>query len=220
MFSRYTERAQRVIVLAQAEARRLEFDYVGTETLLLGVLREGECTAAKALERLGVDLEALRRTLEQRLGRGGRPKRSEIGFTPPAKQVMVEHAIAEARHLGHDSAGTEHILLGLTRETDALACQLLAELGVDHKKLVRAVKELVGNAPERQALITFGPAAQTVLSLAQRAAQAAGAEAIEPEHLLLALAEAPPNSARAILAEQGITLDWLQRRLQQPPDVG
>ncbi|MCG0238245.1 MAG: ATP-dependent Clp protease ATP-binding subunit [Firmicutes bacterium] len=147
MFSRYTERAQRVIVLAQDEARRLGYDYVGTEHLLLGLIREGEGIAAKALQSLGISLEQVRAEVERMIGRGTASPRGEIGFTPRAKKVMVELAIEEARLLGHNYVGTEHILLGLIREGEGVAAQVLQNLGADLERVRNQVIHLLGGVP-------------------------------------------------------------------------
>ncbi len=147
MFSRYTERAQRVIVLAQDEARRLNYDYVGTEHLLLGLIREGEGIAAKALQALGIQLEQVRAEVEKMIGKGSASSRGEIGFTPRAKKVMVELAIEEARLLGHNYVGTEHILLGLIREGEGVAAQVLQNLGADLERVRNQVIHLLGGVP-------------------------------------------------------------------------
>ncbi|MBP2018368.1 ATP-dependent Clp protease ATP-binding subunit ClpC [Symbiobacterium terraclitae] len=147
MFSRYTERAQRVIVLAQDEARRLNYDYVGTEHLLLGLIREGEGIAAKALQSLGIQLEQVRAEVEKMIGKGSASTRGEIGFTPRAKKVMVELAIEEARLLGHNYVGTEHILLGLIREGEGVAAQVLQNLGADLERVRNQVIHLLGGVP-------------------------------------------------------------------------
>jgi ATP-dependent Clp protease ATP-binding subunit ClpC len=151
MFSRYTERAQRVIVLAQDEARRLNYDYVGTEHLLLGLIREGEGIAAKALQSLGIQLEQVRAEVEKMIGKGSASTRGEIGFTPRAKKVMVELAIEEARLLGHNYVGTEHILLGLIREGEGVAAQVLQNLGAELERVRNQVIHLLGGVPHPQA---------------------------------------------------------------------
>jgi ATP-dependent Clp protease ATP-binding subunit ClpC len=150
MFSRYTERAQRVIVLAQDEARRLNYDYVGTEHLLLGLIREGEGIAAKALQSLGIQLEQVRAEVEKMIGKGSASTRGEIGFTPRAKKVMVELAIEEARLLGHNYVGTEHILLGLIREGEGVAAQVLQNLGAELERVRNQVIHLLGGVPNQQ----------------------------------------------------------------------
>lgn len=147
MFSRYTERAQRVIVLAQDEARRLNYDYVGTEHLLLGLIREGEGLAAKALQALGISLEQVRSEVEKMIGKGTASTRGEITFTPRAKKVTVELAIEEARLLGHNYVGTEHLLLGLIREGEGVAAQVLQNLNADLERVRNQVVHLLGGTP-------------------------------------------------------------------------
>jgi ATP-dependent Clp protease ATP-binding subunit ClpC len=158
MFSRYTERAQRVIVLAQDEARRLNYDYVGTEHLLLGLIREGEGIAAKALQSLGIQLEQVRAEVEKMIGKGSASTRGEIGFTPRAKKVMVELAIEEARLLGHNYVGTEHILLGLIREGEGVAAQVLQNLGAELERVRNQVIHLLGGVPHPQGSAPQGAA--------------------------------------------------------------
>ena len=115
MFERFTDRARRVVVLAQEEARILSHNYIGTEHILLGLLREGEGVAAKALESLGLRLEAVRQQVEEIIGKGQQAPSGHIPFTPRAKKVL-ELSLREALQLGHDYIGTEHILLGLLSE--------------------------------------------------------------------------------------------------------
>jgi ATP-dependent Clp protease ATP-binding subunit ClpC len=131
MFERFTDRARRVVVLAQEEARLLDHDYIGTEHLLLGLIQEGEGVAAAALRELGVSLEAVRQKVEEIIGRGEHaPPPSHIPFTPRAKKVL-ELSLRESRQLGHNYIGTEHILLGLIREGEGVAAQVLTSLGAD-----------------------------------------------------------------------------------------
>jgi ATP-dependent Clp protease ATP-binding subunit ClpC len=130
MFERFTDRARRVVVLAQEEARMFEHDYIGTEHLLLGLIHEGEGVAAKALRALDVDLDTLRREVEALVGRGQRPQSGHIPFTPQAKKAL-ELALRESVHLGHDYIGTEHLLLGLVREGDGPAAQVLQQRGIE-----------------------------------------------------------------------------------------
>ncbi|MDI6823615.1 MAG: ATP-dependent Clp protease ATP-binding subunit [Bacillota bacterium] len=144
MFGRFTERAQRVIVLAQEEARRLNHDFVGTEHLLLGLIREGQGIAAKALISLGVDLERVRQEVEKMIPRGQGAPQGDIGFTPRAKKVVLELAAEEARMLGHNYIGTEHILLGLLREGEGVAARVLDNLGADLDRVRSQVIHLLG----------------------------------------------------------------------------
>src|SRR6266567_7202184 len=128
MFERFSDRARRVVVLAQEEARMLNHDYIGTEHLLLGLMHEGEGVAAKALESLGISLEAVRRQIEEIIGQGQQAPSGHIPFTPRAKKVL-ELASREALQLGHNYIGTEHLLLGLTHNRDSGAVQLMIKQG-------------------------------------------------------------------------------------------
>jgi Clp amino terminal domain, pathogenicity island component/UvrB/uvrC motif len=153
MFERFTDRARRVVVLAQEEARMLNHNYVGTEHILLGLIHEGEGVAAKALESLGVSLEAVRQQVEAIIGQGQQAPVGHIPFTPRAKKVM-ELALREALQLGHQYIGVEHILLGLIREGEGVAAQVLVRLGADLSRVRQQVVQLVsgqepGPAPAR-----------------------------------------------------------------------
>ena len=130
MFERFTDRARRVVVLAQDEARLLNHNYIGTEHILLGLLHEGEGVAAKALESLGISLDAVRQQVKEIIGQGQQAPSGHIPFTPRAKKVM-ELSLRESLQLGHNHIGTEHILLGLIREGDGVAAQVLVRLGAD-----------------------------------------------------------------------------------------
>src|SRR5919205_904977 len=130
MFERFTDRARRVVVLAQEEARMLNHNYIGTEHILLGLIHEGEGVAAKALESLGISLEAVRQQVEEIIGQGQQAPSGHIPFTPRAKKVL-ELSLREALQLGHNYIGTEHILLGLIRAGEGVAAQVLVKLGAD-----------------------------------------------------------------------------------------
>jgi Clp amino terminal domain, pathogenicity island component len=134
MFERFTDRARRVVVLAQEEGRRLNHGHIGTEHILLGLLREGEGIAATALQSLGVSLEAARNSVERITGRGTTLESGHIPFSPRAKKVL-ELSLREALQLGHNYIGTEHILLGLIREGQGLAAQIMVQLGADLPRL-------------------------------------------------------------------------------------
>ena len=129
-YDRFTERARKVLSLAQEEAQRLQHNYIGTEHLLLGLVREGEGVAAKVLSNLGVELNKVRSTIEFIVGRGDRIVLGQIGLTPRAKRV-IELAVDEAHRLNHHYIGTEHLLLGLVREGDGIAVGALESLGVN-----------------------------------------------------------------------------------------
>jgi ATP-dependent Clp protease ATP-binding subunit ClpA len=133
-FDRFTERARKVLSLAQEEAQRFQHNYIGTEHLLLGLVREGEGVAARVLHNLGVELYKVRQSVEFIIGRGDRIVLGEIGLTPRAKKV-IELAVDEARRLNHHYIGTEHILLGLVREGEGIAAGVLESLGVNLEKV-------------------------------------------------------------------------------------
>jgi ATP-dependent Clp protease ATP-binding subunit ClpC len=128
MFERFTDRARRVVVLAQDEARTLKHNYIGTEHILLGLVQEGQGVGARTLESLGISLETVRQQVEAVVAPGKRAPSGHIPFTPRAKKVL-ELSLKESLHLGHDYIGTEHILLGLIRQGDGVAAHVLAGLG-------------------------------------------------------------------------------------------
>jgi ATP-dependent Clp protease ATP-binding subunit ClpC len=142
MFERFTDRARRVVVLAQEEARMLNHNYIGTEHILLGLIHEGEGVAAKALESLGISLEAVRSQVEEIIGQGQAAPTGHIPFTPRAKKVL-ELSLREALQLGHNYIGTEHILLGLIREGEGVAAQVLQKLGADLNRVRQQVIQLL-----------------------------------------------------------------------------
>ncbi len=142
MFERFTDRARRVIVLAQEEARMLNHNYIGTEHILLGLIHEGEGVAAKAMESLGISLDAVREQVQEIIGRGQQAPSGHIPFTPRAKKVL-ELSLREALQLGHNYIGTEHILLGLIREGEGVAAQVLVKLGADLNRVRQQVIQLL-----------------------------------------------------------------------------
>jgi ATP-dependent Clp protease ATP-binding subunit ClpC len=147
MFEKFTDRARQVIVLAQEEARTLNHNYIGTEHLLLGLIHEGEGVAARALESLGISLEDVRRDVEEIVPRGQHELSGHIPFTPRAKKVL-ELSLRESQQLGHDYIGTEHILLGLIREGEGVAAQVLVALGADRQRVRQQVLQLLGGREE------------------------------------------------------------------------
>src|SRR6476660_5720403 len=142
MFERFTDRARRAVALAQEEARMLNHNYIGTEHILLGLIRESEGVAAKALESLGISLEAVRQQVKAIIGRGQQAPSGHIPFTPRAKKVL-ELSLRESLQLGHNYIGPEHMLLGLVREGDGVAAQILVKLGADPNRVRQQVIELV-----------------------------------------------------------------------------
>jgi len=145
MFNRFTERAQRVLLLAQEEAMRLGHPYVGTEHILLGLIREGQGVAAKALAGMEIEVEAVRAMIEQAVGKGQGGPSGEITLTPRGKKVL-ELSVEEARRMGHNYVGTEHLLLGLIREGEGLAAQVLHGIGADLGKVRQAVMRMLGDS--------------------------------------------------------------------------
>jgi ATP-dependent Clp protease ATP-binding subunit ClpA len=153
MFERFTDRARRVVVLAQEEARMLHHNYIGTEHILLGLIHEGEGVAAKALESLGISLDAVRQQVEEIIGQGQQAPSGHIPFTPRAKKVL-ELTRREAEQLGHNYIGTEHILLGLIREGNGVAAQVLVMLGADLNRVRLTVIQLLHGHPAREPVPT------------------------------------------------------------------
>ncbi|MBK9159670.1 MAG: ATP-dependent Clp protease ATP-binding subunit [Propionibacteriaceae bacterium] len=170
MFDRFTDRARRVIVLAQDEARMLNHNYIGTEHLLLGLIHEGEGVAAKALESLGISLEAVREQVEEIIGQGQQAPTGHIPFTPRAKKVL-ELSMREALQLNHPYIGTEHILLGLIREGEGVAAQVLIKLGADLNRVRNQVLQLLSGFQGKESATSgapdSGPAASAATVLDQ-----------------------------------------------------
>jgi len=170
MFERFTDRARRVVVLAQEEARMLNHNYIGTEHILLGLIHEGEGVAAKALESLGISLEAVRQQVEEVIGQGQQAPSGHIPFTPRAKKVL-ELSLREALQLGHNYIGTEHILLGLIREGEGVAAQVLVKLGADLSRVRQQVIQLLsgyqGKEPQSSGAPSTEGAPSTSLVLDQ-----------------------------------------------------
>ena len=160
MFERFTDRARRVVVLAQEEARMLNHNYIGTEHILLGLIHEGEGVAAKGLESLGISLEAVRSQVEEIIGQGQQAPSGHIPFTPRAKKVL-ELSLREALQLGHNYIGTEHILLGLIREGEGVAAQVLVKLGADLNRVRQSVIQLLSGYQGKEAVASGGPAEGT-----------------------------------------------------------
>jgi ATP-dependent Clp protease ATP-binding subunit ClpC len=167
VFERFTDRARRVVVLAQEEARMLNHNYLGTEHLLLGLVHEGEGVAARALESLGISLGAVRQQVEEIIGQGQQAPAGHVPFTPRAKKV-IELARREASDLGHNYVGTEHLLLGLVREGEGVAAQVLVKLGADLAGVRQQVVQLL-----------HGPAGSAVAGQRRRRGKRARAKLID-----------------------------------------
>ena len=149
MFERFTDRARNVVVLAQEEARLLKHNYIGTEHILLGLVRESEGIAAKALQALGIGLEAVREQVQEIIGTGQHAPSGAIPFTPRAKKVL-ELSLREAMQLGDSYIGTEHILLGLIREGEGVAAQVLIKLDGNLNKVRQQVIQMKAGTPETE----------------------------------------------------------------------
>jgi ATP-dependent Clp protease ATP-binding subunit ClpC len=156
MFERFTDRARRVVVLAQEEARMLNHNYIGTEHILLGLIHEGEGVAAKALESLGISLDSVREQVQEIIGQGQQAPSGHIPFTPRAKKVL-ELSLREALQLGHNYIGTEHILLGLIREGEGVAAQVLVKLGADLNRVRQQVLQLLSGYQGKEPATAGGP---------------------------------------------------------------
>ena len=174
MFERFTDRARRVVVLAQEEARMLSHNYIGTEHILLGLIHEGEGVAAKALESLDISLEAVRAQVEEIIGQGQQAPSGHIPFTPRAKKVL-ELSLREALQLGHSYIGTEHILLGLIREGEGVAAQVLQKLGADLNRVRQQVIQLLSGFQGKESAAAGAP------SPGRRPVVVAGARPVRPQ---------------------------------------
>ena len=207
-FDKFTERARRVLELAQSEAARLNHNYIGTEHLLLGLVHEEEGIAARALAKLGVDLTKVRNAVEVIVGRGDPAvQHGDIGLTPRAKR-SIEFAVDEARQLSHHYIGTEHLLLGLAREGEGVAVGVLASLGVGLEALRAEVADAMIGAS-----LHSGTTRQA-LEQARLSARWYGREHADPEDLLLGLVRQRTGLAAQLLAELGLD----RRRLQSALD--
>ena len=183
MFERFTDRARRVVVLAQEEARMLNHNYIGTEHILLGLIHEGDGVASKALESLGIELEQVREQVQEIIGQGQQAPSGHIPFTPRAKKVL-ELSLREALQLGHNYIGTEHILLGLIREGEGVAAQVLVKLGAELLRVRQQVIQLITGYQGKEAQAAgVGPASQQQ----EGSGGVAGARPVRPQ----------PNSGRA-----------------------
>jgi ATP-dependent Clp protease ATP-binding subunit ClpA len=214
MFERFTDKARRIVVLAQEEARMLNHNYIGTEHILLGLIHEGEGVAAKALESLGISLSAVRQRVEEKIGQGEHSQSGHIPFTPRAKKVL-ELSLREAQRLGHNYIGTEHILLGLIREGEGVGAQVLMDLGADLTRVREKVTQLLheSRGDEPGALQVQRPGPIRPIEIAERLDLIAGRLAaierrlgIQPEPVPRELRELDAEIA-AVRREKEIAID-------------
>jgi ATP-dependent Clp protease ATP-binding subunit ClpA len=218
LFERFTDRSRRVVVLAQEEARLLNHNYIGTEHILLGLIREGEGVAAQALESMGIALEAVRHELTELIGQGGGEPTGHIPFTPRAKKVL-ELALREALQLGHNYIGTEHILLGLIREGEGVAAQVLVKLGADlatvRQQVIQSLSGYTGSSIRIGSLST--PAVERAQAFARGVAHGGP---VRSHDLLLGLLGDENSLAARVLASLGVSLDAVRERLGQVDVAG
>ncbi|MGH3944254.1 MAG: Clp protease N-terminal domain-containing protein, partial [Pseudonocardiaceae bacterium] len=215
MFERFTDRARRVVVLAQEEARMLNHNYIGTEHILLGLIHEGEGVAAKALESLGIALEGVRQQVEEIIGQGQQAPSGHIPFTPRAKKVL-ELSLREALQLGHNYIGTEHILLGLIHEGEGVAAKDLESLGISLEAVRSQVEEIIGQGGSSPSgHIPFTPRAKKVLELSLREALQLGHNYIGTEHILLGLIREGEGVAAQVLVKLGADLSRVRQQVIQ-----
>ena len=224
-FDRFNDRAKRVLALAQDEAIRFNHNYIGTEHLLLGLVREGEGVAARALDALGVELSKVRSSVEFIIGRGdSTTSPSEITLSPRTKKI-IELAIDEARKLGHSHVGTEHLLLGVVREGEGVSVRVLESLGVNLENVRHQIIATLGqtragpgqvsataapssSGPARpSALERLDDAAKRVLALAMNEAVGLGHTWLGTDHLLLGLISVNGTVAQRALNDLGVTLE-------------
>jgi ATP-dependent Clp protease ATP-binding subunit ClpA len=213
MFERFTDRARKVMALANQEALQFHHEYIGTEHILLGLAKEESGVGAKVLKNLDVDLLAVRRGVEKLITAGpNQVPQSKLPQTPRAKKV-IEYAIEEARNLNHNYVGTEHLLLGLLREHDGVAAQVLMNLGLKLEEVREEVLKLLG-IDERPLFIDYStPEAQQAADLAGQSARDMGHRAICTGHLLLGLLEEPQGLAARLLAKLGVTPQMVRDEL-------
>ena len=209
MYERFTDRARRAVVQAQEEARMLSHNYIGTEHILLGLIHERDGVAAQALESLGISLDVVRQQIEEVIGRGQQAPPEHIPFTPRSKKVL-ELSLREALQLGHDYIGTEHILLGLIREGDGVAAQVLVRVGADLNRVRQQVIQLLHEHQGKVAMsVGSWPGGRARAGLPHDVHARIGAL----DHRLAALAKeldrlnAELERLRAILREHGIEAD-------------
>jgi ATP-dependent Clp protease ATP-binding subunit ClpA len=217
MFERFTNRARATVVHAQEEARLLHHNYIGTEHILLGLIRESEGLAAKALGALGVSLDGVRQQVTEIIGEGDESPSGHIPFTPRAKKVL-ELSLREALQLKHNYIGTEHILLGLVREGEGVAAQVLVNLGADLDRVRNEVKRQlarVGDESEAGAAEVSPrrtPAAEQAVAAAERLA---GGSPMGSHHLLEALVRSEDSAAARALAALGVDPDTLAEKIDE-----
>jgi ATP-dependent Clp protease ATP-binding subunit ClpA len=229
MFERFTDRARRVVVLAQEEARMLNHNYIGTEHILLGLIHEGEGVAAKALQALGISLKTVRHEIESIIGQGEGPPSGHIPFTPRAKKVL-EFSLREALQLGHHYIGTEHILLGLIREGQGVAAQVLEKLGADLSRVRREVLQLLegfaatgevqpGLPMEPEDFAARVARAEEIEAVAREVAAEFGHESVEPGHHWVAALRLNLRQMEEAIEAYRAKLRWAEHALTEQDET-
>ena len=213
MFERFSGGARRTVVLAQEEARALDHNYIGTEHILLGLLREHDGVAAQALSRLGITVGDVRGDVIRIIGKGAKAPSGHVPFTPRAKKVL-ELSLREALQLGHNYIGTEHILLGLIREGEGVAAQVLVARGADLEVVRAIVLHRVGRGGEgpTRSRPEHTPGAEEALSAA---GDIAAGGPVGSQHLLEALARSEEGLAGKVLASLGVDADAIAARIDE-----
>ena len=228
MFERFTDRARRVVVLAQEEARLLGHNYIGTEHILLGLISEREGVAARVLDQLGVSLDAVRSKVQAIIGEGGGTPSGHIPFTPRAKKVL-ELSLREALQLGHNYIGTEHILMGLIREGEGVGAQVLVNLGADLSAVRQAViQQLSGYRLAGRGPMLAGPGGgfgrpretPAAAKAGVEARRLAGSGAVGSQHYLLGLLQEHDSLAAKALTDLGVTREAVEAKLAELEPTG
>ena len=210
-FDKFTERARKVMTLAQEESRRFGHNYIGTEHLLLGLVGEGEGVASRVLANMGVDVSRVRTAVERIIGRGERAPTREVGLTPRAKKV-IELAVDEARRLDHQYIGTEHLLLGLVREGEGIAAGVLESLGVSLDRVRAQVVHVLSQSAGVSG-VAYTAGARRAFALAQAEAGRLEHSFLGTGHLLLGLVAEGAGAAAGALADLGLTADAARAEL-------
>ncbi len=224
MFERFTDRARRVVVLAQEEARLLDHGYIGTEHILLGLIHEGDGVAGRVLLKMGISVEAVRERVTSIVGKGDGAPVGHIPFTPRSKKVL-ELALREALALKHNYIGTEHILLGILREGDGLAAEVLVDLGADLLTARQEVVRMIGPMTPKGGMRAYPevgrgvatPAANMVAGQARRLAQGAR---VGSQHYLLGLLNEERSLAAKVLSSLGVTREAVEAKLEELDAAG
>ena len=226
LFDKYTERAKRVLMFAQEESRRLNHDYIGTEHLLLGLVREERGPAARILSGMGVELTAARDAVESVTEQGEFGAVGEICLTNSGKKV-IEHAAEVSRQLGHNYIGTEHLLLGLVQDSWSTGTRVLSDMGIGQTQVRSAVQFMVGREeivePEerdRGSRLSLTEGAQKALKLAADEARRDGHRQVGTGHLLLGLAREGEGLAASELLSLGVNVQRFRQQVRQAVSQG